>query len=168
MPILSSARLILRPPAGADAQALMEIHQDPVALPHVMVVAPVGGITVAWRNIAMMLGHWQLRGYGQWTVVERATEDVIGRVGFFNPEGWPGIELGWIIGRSRWGQGFATEATRACLTWGADNLEADHVTSLINPANPQSARIAIKIGGQFERDVPMGDEVFRLYKIGLR
>ena len=35
---------------------------------------------------------------------------VIGRVGPWHPEGWPGIELGWIIRRSRWGHGFATEA----------------------------------------------------------
>jgi len=72
---VASERLLLRQPLGSDAAAMMEIHQDPAVLPHVTVTAPTGGVTVAWRNIAMMLGHWQMRGYGQWTVVERATNE---------------------------------------------------------------------------------------------
>ena len=68
----------------------MAIHEDPEVVQHVVFGAPPGGITVAWRNVAMMVGHWHLRGYGQWTVVEKGSGEVIGRVGLWNPEGWPG------------------------------------------------------------------------------
>ena len=104
------------------------------------------GITGAWRSVAMMVGHWQLRGYGQWTVVERATGQVVGRVGLWYPEGWPGVELGWIIRRERWGQGFATEAARAALDWTWQHVDADHVISIIQPDNHRSLRVAEKIG----------------------
>ena len=111
----------------------------------------------------MMLGHWQLRGFGQWTVVEELTGEIIGRTGFFYPEGWPGIELGWIIRPSRWGNGFATEASAAALRWAWDNLDIDRVISLIKPENHQSIRIASKLGGRFEGVVLVSDEEFELY-----
>jgi RimJ/RimL family protein N-acetyltransferase len=129
----------------------MEIHQDPEVIKNVLLTAPPGGITVAWRNIAMMIGHWHLRGYGQWTVVEKTSGQVIGRVGLWNPEGWPGIELGWIIRRSRWGHGFATEAAQAALEWAWNNVEADHIISIIQPDSLASIHVAEKIGERFER-----------------
>src|SRR5258707_1233513 len=66
----------------------------------------------AWRQMAMILGHWQLRGYGQWAVEERASGRLVGRIGFFLPEGWPGFELGWVLGREFWGKGYASEGAR--------------------------------------------------------
>jgi RimJ/RimL family protein N-acetyltransferase len=164
---ISTARLVLRHPLAADALALMEIHQDPEVSRNTVHTGPTGGVTVAWRNIAMMLGHWQLRGYGQWAVIERATGEVIGRVGFYNPEGWPGIELGWIIRRTRWGNGFATEAARAALKWGAGHLDAAQVISLITPDNLRSLRVATKLDGRFDRVIEMGDTQFHLYVFDL-
>jgi RimJ/RimL family protein N-acetyltransferase len=83
----------------------------------------------------MFVGHWHLRGYVQWTIVERTTGDVIGRVGLWYPEGWPDIDLGWIIRRSRWGHGFATEATRAALAWAwsASFIEPQQRTVALSP-----------------------------------
>ena len=48
-------------------------------------------------------------------VVERASGDLIGRIGCWNPEGWPGFEVGWLLRRASWGRGFATEGARAAL-----------------------------------------------------
>lgn len=150
MVTLETSRLGLRPPQASDAEPLREIHEDPEVIQHVVVVAPPGGITVAWRNVAMMVGHWHLRGYGQWTVLEKTSGQVIGRVGLWNPEGWPGIELGWIIRRSRWGEGFATEAAQAALDWAWDHVQTDHLISIIQPDSLASLRVAEKIGERFE------------------
>ena len=38
--------------------------------------------TEAWRQMASMVGHWQLRGYGQWVVEEKATGRFADRLGF--------------------------------------------------------------------------------------
>ncbi len=153
-------RLVLRLPQADDAEPLMEIHQDPYAVKYIVFGTTPGGLTAAWRNVAMMLGHWQLRGYGQWTVVEKTSGEVIGRVGLWHPEGWPGIELGWIIRRSRWNHGFATEAARAALDWTWQRVGTDRVISLIQPDNAPSIRVAEKIGERFERHDSMnGSEV---------
>jgi hypothetical protein len=98
-----------------------------------------------------MLGHWQLRGYGMWALIEQATGRLIGRAGLYNPEGWPGLEAGWLLARDRWGRGFATEAGRAVLTYAFTHLSADHVISLIHPANTASIRVAERLGERLER-----------------
>jgi RimJ/RimL family protein N-acetyltransferase len=147
---IETPRLILRLPQASDAEALLEIHEHPDVTKYVVTGASPGGITGAWRSIATMLGHWQLRGYGQWTVVEKATGEIVGRVGLWNPEGWPGIELGWITRRSRWGEGFATEAARASLEWAWSHTKANHIISIIDHDNVASIRVAEKIGETLE------------------
>jgi RimJ/RimL family protein N-acetyltransferase len=119
----------------------------------------------------MLVGHWHLRGYGHWTVVEKATGEVIGRVGLWYPEGWPGIDLGWIVRRSRWGHGFATEATRAALDWAWEHVDTDHIISFIEPDNTRAVRVAEKVGMTYERsDVlnGMGVQVYGIHRPGSR
>jgi RimJ/RimL family protein N-acetyltransferase len=128
----------------------MDIHQDPRVVRGVEFVAPPGGIVTAWRNVAYMVGHWQLRGFGEWTVVERTTQDVIGRVGFNYPEGALDVELGWIIAPDRWGSGFATEAARAAVEWLWANTTVTRAISSIERDNPASVRIAEKLGARVD------------------
>ena len=162
---IETPRLVLRLPDASDAQSFMEIHQDPEVLKYVTVTGTPGGITVAWRNVAMIVGHWHLRGYGQWAVVEKASGQVIGRVGLFNPEGWPGLELTWVIGRSRWGCGFATESARAALHWAWGAVDTDRIVSMIRPDNARSIRVAEKLGERFERADEMNGETVHVYAI---
>ena len=166
MVTLETSRLLLRPPLGSDAEPLRAIHEDPEVVQHVVFGSPPGGVTAAWRNVAMMIGHWHLRGYGQWTVVEKTSGQVVGRVGLWNPEGWPGIELGWIIRHSEWGRGFATEAARMALQWTWDTLDTDHIISIIQPDNARSIRVAEKIGERFERAHVMSETDVHIYGIG--
>ncbi len=146
-------RLLLRLPEELDAEPFVIIHQDPEVLEkkQVTLTAPPGGIEVGLRNVRRMLRHWDERDYGQFAVVEKSTGQVIGCVGFYHPEGWPGIDLGWIIHRERWGNGFATEACLAALQWAWQSERIDRIISLIAPDDLRSIRIATKIGERFER-----------------
>src|SRR5262245_22564416 len=160
MVTIETPRLVLRPPESDDAKPLMDIHQDPDVIKYVLVGNPAAGITAAWRSVALMAGHWHLRGYGQWTVIEKADQQVVGRVGLWNPEGWPGVELGWVIRRARWGHGLATESAAAALQWTWDHVRTDRVISLIQPDNVRSIRVAEKLGQRFERtEVVSGAEM---------
>jgi RimJ/RimL family protein N-acetyltransferase len=167
--MIETPRLLLRLPELADAEAFLAIHQDPevVAAKHVTLKEPLGGVDVAVRNINRILRHWESRGYGQWAVVRKAPGEVIGCVGFYHPDGWPGVDLGWIFHRPHWGNGFATEASRAAIKWAWDGTKIDHIISLIAPDNLPSIRIATKIGQSFERvDVdPIHGEPTHVYGI---
>lgn len=145
---------MLRPPKLEDAQALMDVMWDPevVEQKQVTLFEPPGGVELALRNTSDMLRQWELRGYGQWCVVEKATARVIGCVGFYHPQRpWPGVDLGWAIQRSRWGQGYATEAAAAALDWIWTHTAIDRVISLIAPHDGRSIHVARKIGLSFER-----------------
>jgi RimJ/RimL family protein N-acetyltransferase len=167
---VETARLLLRMPTLADAQALMTIVWDPdvVAEKQVTLTEPPGGLDLALRNTADMLRQWELRGYGQWCIVEKVTGDVVGVVGFYHPQKpWPGVDLGWLLHRSRWGRGFATEAASAALDWIWTNTRVDRVISLIAPDDLRSIRVATKIGQRFDcADVdPVHGEPAHVYSI---
>jgi RimJ/RimL family protein N-acetyltransferase len=106
--------------------------------------------TEAWRHMAFLVGHWQLRGYSHWAVEEKASGSLVGRLGFFNPAGWPGFELGWTLGRESWGKGYATEGARRALSYAFTEMNKDHVISLIHPDNRASIRVAERLGETLE------------------
>ena len=105
---------------------------------------------LAWRQMAMWAGHWALRGYGNYALELKATGTFIGRAGPWFPDGWPGLEIGWLISPQYRGNGYATEAGLASLKACREQLRAERVISLIRPENQASIRVAEKLGGTIE------------------
>ena len=159
---MHTERLVLRPFADEDIDRIAAIYADAEVMRWLGDGRPLSRAQ-AWRTMATFVGHWELRGYGQWAVVEKATGVLIGRAGLWNPEGWPGLEVGWVLDRARWGHGFATEAARASVRWAFDELGADRLISVIETRNLRSIRVAERIGERFERktviDVPAAGSV---------
>ena len=150
IPRLETGRLVLRELREGDLDEYAAMMADPE------VVRYLGDARTltrdeAWRSIAMLVGHWHLRGYGMWAVTERESDRMIGRVGFFYPEGWPGFEVGWTFGRGTWGKGYATEAARRVLAYGFGEMGRKEIISVIHPDNQASIRVAEKIGERFAR-----------------
>jgi RimJ/RimL family protein N-acetyltransferase len=100
----------------------------------------------AWRNLAMVIGHWSLRGFGMWAVERKDDRTLIGRVGLHEPEGWPGIEVGWMLGRDYWGQGYASEAARAAMAYGFLTQGLERLISVIQIENRPSQALAARLG----------------------
>jgi RimJ/RimL family protein N-acetyltransferase len=105
---------------------------------------------LAWQGFCALIGHWELRGFGIFVVVERATGEFVGRVGPWHPEGWPGLEVGWTLRKKFWGRGYATEAAARCIEFAFTDLQQPHVISLIDPANTLSIRVAERLGEHLE------------------
>ena len=100
----------------------------------------------AWRGLTAMVGHWYMRGYGMWAVERKADRKFVGRVGLFNPEGWPGLEVGWTLGREFWGKGYATEAARASMDYAFDTMPIEKLLSVIHVDNKPSQKVAERLG----------------------
>jgi RimJ/RimL family protein N-acetyltransferase len=147
---LETDRLLLRMFRESDLDAYAEMCGDPEVMRHLGDGQPMSRED-AWRHMAMVLGHWQLRGYGLWAVEERVSGEMIGRIGCYNPEGWPELEVGWALRRRYWGHGYAIEAARASLRFAFTDLNREHVVSVIHPQNAASIRVAEKLGERFER-----------------
>lgn len=159
IPRLKTQRLILRAFCEADLDAYAEMCADPEVMRYIGKGQPLSR-SESWRNMAAMLGHWFLRGYGMWAVEACQTKAMIGRIGCWQPEGWPGFEIGWTLRRAYWGHGFATEAARAAMSYAFDQLQQSHVISLIRPDNTASRRVAEKLGETLEGTADLfGSEV---------
>lgn len=142
---IESERLLLRPFHLDDHIPYSRLNSDPEVLRFIN-----GGVALSpgesWRLMAMQVGHWQLRGFGPWAVELKANGTMIGHLGLWEPEGWPGVELCWRLERAYWGRGLATEGALAVMNYAFSKLGIDRLVSVIHPENQASIRVAEKIG----------------------
>jgi len=145
IPTIETERLTLRPFREADVTVLFELLQEPDVFRFVGDRRPPT-LQETWRAVAGWIGHWAMRGYGQWAIEERGSGRMIGRAGIINPAEWPGPEVGYLLGRAWWGQGYATETASAAMAWGFREFPFDELISLIDPANHRSIAVATRLG----------------------
>lgn len=144
---IETDRLILRPLEPGDADDYIAMMLDPRVAQFLTPDGVVRSRADEWRAFAMMLGHLSIRGFSMFAVEEKTTGDWIGRVGPWQPEGWPSLECGWGIKAEYWGRGYAPEAAIAAVNWMFETFpELDRVISLIDPDNANSQAVARKIG----------------------
>ncbi len=148
MTLLETERLILRTFTPDDFDAFAEIMADPEVTRYLGDPTPRSR-PQAWRAMAECVGHQHLRGFSQSAVIEKATGRLLGRGGLWYPEGWPALEVGWVLGRFAWGRGYATELGRASVRYAFEVLGADEVCSLIHPDNQRSIKVAERIGHEY-------------------
>jgi RimJ/RimL family protein N-acetyltransferase len=144
-PTLETERLWLRPPCAEDFDAWATMVADPEATRFLGGAQPR---PLAWRNMGMFAGAWIVRGFSNFSIIEKATGRWIGRAGPWRPEGWPGTEIAWSLDRSGWGKGYATEAAARCIDWAFDALGWDEVVHTIDPANTASIAVALRLGSR--------------------
>lgn len=156
MPVLTTERLILRPPIASDFDAWAAVMADEVASRYIL-----GPLTrgQAWRSLCTMAGSWMLYGYGNFSVLEKETGRWVGRVGPWHPDPWPGPEIGWVFARDYWGRGYATEAARAAVDWVA-SIGWTRMVHVIHPDNAASMAVARRLGSVeiHDADVSMFDD----------
>jgi len=143
-PVLETERLILRAPQASDLPAFAQFLQAERSL----YVRP-GPMTeeTTWRAFGHVIGHWVLRGYGNFVITDAATGAALGACGPWFPAGWPERELGWTI----WsveaeGKGIAFEAVQAARAYAYGALGWDTAVSNIDPANARSRALAQRLG----------------------
>lgn len=143
--ILRTPRLILRELTEEDLEDLREIHQDEetmTAYAHVFCEEEVR----AWllRN----LDRYAQDGIGLWAVILRETGEFVGEVGLTwqKVEEESLLEVGYLLKRSCWHQGYATEAAKGCMAYAFRVLGADRVVSIIRDSNAASLQVARRNG----------------------
>ena len=142
-PILLTERLILRPMTATDFPGWADVHADAETMRF------LGGVqspTLAWRSLCGMAGAWTIRGFAMFSIIRRDTGEWIGRTGPWQPEGWPGTEVGWGVARAHAGQGYAHEAAVASIDYAVDVLGWTDIIHTIDPENAASIALARRLG----------------------
>lgn len=119
----------------------------------------------AWRSMAVVMGHWEIRGFGFFSVEHKRTGAWLGRVGPWYPEGWPAPEVGWLTSPDHLRKGYAAEAAKASIDYAFNALGWSEVIHVILRGNEGSIGVAEKVGSRFlrtQQGVPpvTDDEVF--------
>jgi RimJ/RimL family protein N-acetyltransferase len=161
---LETDRLILRMYRLSDFEDHFKLCADPDVMRYLLGGKPLSRLE-AWRHMAFLIGHWELLGYGYFVAEEKKTSRFVGRIGFTNPEGWPGFELGWTIAPEFQGRGFATEGAKVLLQYAFNEMGREHVISVINPDNKPSIRVAERLGEKLEGQADVAGVTMLIYGI---
>ena len=143
-PTLETERLLLRVPQAGDFERFAAMLADPSS---VHIGGPVSRHD-AWRRFLQMPGAWMLQGFAMFAVVEKASGRWLGQAGPWQPDGWPGTEVGYSFHPDARGQGYATEACAAAMDFAFDVLGWDQVIHAIAPANTASQAVARRLGSR--------------------
>lgn len=146
IPTLESERLFLRALREDDFEAEAAFFQTERSR---MVGGPLPRAQV-WRVVAGMIGHWHLRGFGFWALEEKASGRYMGRVGLWQPEGWPDREIGWTLMTHAEGKGFAHEAALVARAYAFTTLGWTSAISLIEGGNTRSEALATRLGARID------------------
>jgi ribosomal-protein-alanine N-acetyltransferase len=145
--VLETDRLVLRRLTMADLDALAALYRDP----EVRRYFPDGVRTYEQTReelewvIDVYYGRY---GYGLWAAILKETGAFIGRCGLLPWEiaGRTEVEVAYLLDRSYWGSGLATEAARAIAEHAFATLPVDRLICLLDPENSASRGVAVKIG----------------------
>ena len=141
--MIETERLLLRKPRLEDLDRWSELMADEAAARYIGGVQPK---PMVWRAIMSIAGSWELTGVGMFSVVEKSSGQWIGRIGPWEPYGWPGTEVGWSLHPAAWGKGYALEAARATMDYAVDVLGWTDIIHSIHPDNAPSQRLAERLG----------------------
>jgi RimJ/RimL family protein N-acetyltransferase len=161
---IETERLILRRLREGDADALVELFNDPEVRRFIAVKQPyTRGDALA--RIRMDQHEWNELGHRIVAIEERSTGRFAGRVMLLD---WPQFretEVGWTLLAEARGKGIATEAARALADWGFANLEVPYLISLIDPANEPSKAVADRLGMSVLRHDELDGEPHLVYAL---
>lgn len=147
MPTVQTPHLVLRAWREEDLAAFARLNQDP----RVMEFLPS---PLSREASDAMVERIQARFAESdrclWAVEVPGDAPFVGYVGLslprFDAPFMPATEIGWRLAAEHWGKGYATEAARAALAYGFDNLGLEEIVSFTVPANVRSRAVMERIG----------------------
>jgi RimJ/RimL family protein N-acetyltransferase len=146
---VETARLCLREWRERDIEPLSRIVADPEVARYMFGGGPLDadGARAAYDR---RVTSWRDDGFGLWALEQRATGAFIGwaglQVAHAHPDLGRAIEVGWMLGKSCWGHGYATEAGEASLRYGFERLGLERIWAFHMPENLRSERVMERLG----------------------
>ena len=152
MPEIETARLRLRMIAPDDLDDLAGLFGNPEVMKY---LGAEPGTTPSREETRTLIGRmikfWAENGFGRWAIVNKEDETMVGLCGFRLLDSTP--ELFYLLSKAHWGKGLATEAARACLRYGFEELGFERIVAAIRHGNIASIRVMPKIGMRYEKEL---------------
>ncbi|MEW6734932.1 MAG: GNAT family N-acetyltransferase [Acidobacteriota bacterium] len=153
--MIYTTHLELRPFAESDLDAIHQLWIDVEIRRYIFDGKIIARDFVA-EEIAASMARFTEDGTGLWSVAQRGIEAMIGFCGYRHFHEPPELELLYGISPAYWGRGLATEATRAMIRYGFEQIGLDLVKASADAPNTASFRVMEKAGLQFEKRIMAG------------
>jgi ribosomal-protein-alanine N-acetyltransferase len=164
IPEIETDRLRLRAFTPDDLDELYMVFGDAEVMKYIS-----GGIPrtleATRAGLLRTIEGWGNRGFGLWAVAEKDSGRVIGYCGLIFLDNTTEIEVAYGLAKSSWGKGFATEAARASLRYGFEELKLERIVAVVNHGNVPSQRVLEKLGMKYTRDAHHYDADLMYYEI---
>ena len=145
--LLETERLRLRRWTDADRELFAAMNADSEVMEH------FPGVLTREESdelVERIEAGFLRDGFGLWAVEVRETGEFVGFTGLnpveFETHFTPAVEVGWRLARSAWGNGYATEAGRAALTFGFERVGLAEIVSFTTAANRRSRAVMERLG----------------------
>lgn len=163
--ILETDRLLLRYQTIDDVEPLIKLWTDPNVTEHSGGPRDADWLKDEFENTALEPTKYE---YDLWPVIEKSSGKLVGHCGYLDKdiEGKVEIEINYYLLPSSWGKGYATEVSKALISYAFSNMGLDRLIALIKPENENSAKVVGKIGMKLEKQILRpGGEVRDVYVI---
>jgi len=146
--IIETPRLTLRPPVMADAEAIFTGYAQDAEVTKYMIWRPHMDIEETRDFIRRCVLGWEENSAYPWIITRKEDGRLIGmiesRIKVYS------MDIGYVLARAHWGQGYTLEAARPIVNWGLEQGGIFRVWALCDIDNLASARVMEKIGMQRE------------------
>ncbi|MCY1635254.1 GNAT family N-acetyltransferase [Marinifilum sp. D737] len=161
--VLETERLFLREFILEDAQSMFDLNSDPEVIKYTG-DPPFESVEQA-KAFLQNYDDYKKNGFGRWAMISKADNEFIGWCGLkLNEEKF--IDLGFRVFRKHWNKGYASEAAKACLTYGFQTLGFDEIIGRVLSENKASIKVLEKLGMRYwKNDTCHGFENARYYRI---
>ena len=156
---LETDRLLLRPLVENDWEMALETFMDPEVMKF---VADVGSEEALAEEMKTAIRRGAGGRIGVWCVLQRETGEKLGTAillplpieeddtdwSLVQEDRYPDadIEVGYILKRSAWGNGYATEACRRLVQFAFEETELNEIVAVTDPRNAASQKVLRKCG----------------------
>lgn len=144
MPTLETHRLVLRKLTVRDAEDVYEYSSDP-EVPRFLTWNVHDSLKYTKKYLKFLVSKYKSGEYLDWGIALKKTGKIIGTCGFTSVDASNNKgEVGYVLNREYWNQGYATEAVKRVLEYGFNELELNRLEARVMEGNQDSVRVLTK------------------------
>lgn len=170
-PVLTTERLVLRETAAHDAEAVLAMEGDPIAMRY-WSRPPMQDLSEAQASVERVTKYFAERTALRWAIARPADGRMLGHVSLFNFSEQSGrADIGYGLAREHWGRGFMHEALTAVVDYAFGPLGLRRLEADTDPRNHASLRALERLGfvreGLLRERWQVGEEISDTAFLGL-
>jgi RimJ/RimL family protein N-acetyltransferase len=160
---IETDRLLIRPYTLGDIEPSYKMNMDAEVSKYTGDGGIVSKKEIEKRIKENVFGDYKKYGYGRLAIELKGENKFIGFAGLkFLPE-LKEVDLGYRLMKTYWGKGIASEAAKACVSYGFEHLKLNKIIAMVLPENSASIRVLEKLNFQYEKEITEDNQTAKLY-----